>query len=448
MIPTDKKLKVFQRLEEAVEPIGMLELLAKLGDQYSARSVRRWLTELVEQKLVEKIGFKRGTKYRVIPGVGKQLESTASFFGSESRQIVQQIQRPLYERMPISYQDSWLDAYRPNITFYIPLPIQSQLYQAGKRSANHDPAGTYAHQIFNRLLIDLSYNSSRLEGNTYSLLDTERLLFKGAEAEGKLNDEKVMILNHKEAIRYLVDAAPRLQVTREAICTLHFLLADGLVEPQYAGKVRDYAVRIGGSVYMPFEDPKQLELRLSHITQKAALIENPYEQSFFLLVHLSYIQAFVDVNKRTARLAANITLIKNNLVPQSFNDVKKEDYMEAMIAVYELQNVKPLLDVYLFSYLRTCQMYDVTVQNLGFDEVRVRYRSQRRATIRNIITQKIVGTALQEYISFEAVKIIPEKDRAAFVRNMQEDLRDLDESRIAGLGITVEEFRLWRSVIE
>lgn len=115
-----------------------------------------------------------------------------------------------------------------------------------------DPAGTHAHQIFNRLLIDLSYNSSRLEGNTYSLLDTQRLVLEGSSAEGKLDEEKIMILNHKEAIRYLVDNAHRLDVDEQTICTLHYLLSDGLVEARYAGKVRDHGVRIGGSTYVPF----------------------------------------------------------------------------------------------------------------------------------------------------------------------------------------------------
>ncbi len=90
-------------------------------------------------------------------------------------------------------------------------------------------------------------------------------------------------------------------------------------------------------------------------------------------------QAFSDVNKRTARLSANIPLIKNNFVPLSFNDVEREDYTSAMIAIYELQDIRPLLDLYVFSYMRTCALYDSTVKSMGFDEIRVRYRQQRRA---------------------------------------------------------------------
>ena len=101
-----------------------------------------------------------------------------------------------------------------------------------------------------------------------------------------------MILNHKEAIRYMVDNAPKLEITEQTICTLHYLLSDGLMDTRYAGKIRDHGVRIGGSTYIPFEDKKQLQFHLNRIIDKAASIENPFEQSLFLLAHISYLQGF------------------------------------------------------------------------------------------------------------------------------------------------------------
>ena len=296
-------------------------------------------------------------------------------------------------------------------------------------------------------MIDLSYNSSRLEGNTYSLLDTQKLILEGASAEGKMEEEKMMILNHKEAIRYLVDNASKLAVNQETICTLHYLLSDGLVVSRYAGKLRDHGVRIGGSNYIPFEDKSHLELRLSRIIKKAEMILDPFEQSFFLLVHISYLQCFVDVNKRTARLCANIPLIKGNLVPLSFNDVSREDYTSAIIAIYELQNVLPLIDLYVFSYLKTCAMYDATVETVGFDEVRVRYRQQRRSVIQNLILNELIGNSMQEFIVQETSKL-PKKDQNLFLEDLMEDLREIDASRIAGLGITQEQLQKWKKLIE
>ncbi len=267
---------------------------------------------------------------------------------------------------------------------------------------------------------------------------------KGESAEGKLEVEKIMILNHKEAIRYIVDSAPKLEMTKETICTLHFLLSDGLIESNYTGKIRDHVVRIGGSTYIPFEDPRQLQIRLDRIIQKAALIEDPYEQSLFLLIHISYLQAFSDVNKRTARLSANISLIKNNLVPLSLNDVERDDFNYAMIAIYELQNVHPILDLYLFSYMRTCAAYDSTVRTIGFDEVRVRYRQQRRALIREIILNDLVGDPLEKFISSQ-MPLVKEEDQADFFQDILEDLKYLSITRIAGLGITPEQLNAWMS---
>lgn len=442
----DKKLAVLHQLSEEAEPISLPNLLEKLEGEYVERSVRRWLDEMVKEGLVEKLGLKRATKYKVKSRPKRGISTAESCFGMESMKVIEQVRRPLYERNPVAYADHWFDAYQPNITFYIPLDLRMQLQKAGQRSKREDPAGTYAHQIFNRLLIDLSYNSSRLEGNTYSLLDTQRLVLEGASAEGKLDEEKIMILNHKEAIRYLVDNAPRLEVSEQTICTLHYLLSDGLLEARDAGKIRDHGVRIGGSTYIPFEDKKQLVTRLHRIVEKAASIENPYEQSLFLLVHISYLQGFADVNKRTARLSANIPLIKNNFVPLSFNDVEREDYTSAVIAIYELQDLRPLVDLYVFSYMRTCAMYDSTVKSIGFDEIRVRYRLQRRALIRYIILNQLTGEAMKAYISAETLKLANEEDRISFFEDVVEDLKEMDLNRIAGLGITPDQLDAWKQL--
>jgi Fic family protein len=443
MTTKDKKLALLEQLRLEINPIGLPELLKKLGSGYSERTLRRWLSELASEGVIEKFGQKKGTKYQAIGEDDKKFDVVSSCFGAESLHIIELVRRPIYERAPIAYSDDWFDAYQPNHTFYLSLEKRVELEKVGKRSKKDDPAGTYAHQIFNRLLIDLSYNSSRLEGNTYSLLDTQRLILEGSSPEGKLDEEKIMILNHKEAIRYMVDTAHRLEIAEETICTLHYLLSDGLVEPKYSGKIRDHGVRIGGSTYIPFESKKQLEIRMSRIIEKGRSIENPYEQSLFLLVHLSYLQAFSDVNKRTARLSANIPLIKQNLVPQLFNDVQRDDYASAMIAIYELHEVLPIIDLYLFSYMRTCRAYDSTIKSLEFDEVRVRYRQQRRAIIRSIIVNRLSKNQITPFIVDQASKLVKEEDRASFLHGVLIDLKEIDQSRIAGLGITPEELSIW-----
>jgi Fic family protein len=446
MTPRDQKLAFLRQLSQESEPITLSAILDKIQLDYSDRTVRRWLQELVKEGLVQKSGQTKDAKYIAVKLAKETSNQVSSCFGSKSLRAIKQIKRQIFEREPVAYNDQWFDSYQPNTSFYLSEAIRSKLKSEGQRANKHDPAGTYAHQIFNRLLIDLSYNSARLEGCTYSLLDTERLLIHGDTPEGKLDEEKVMILNHKEAIRFLVEKAPGLAVSQETLFTLHYLLSDGLVESHYAGKVRDHSVRIGGSTYVPFEDPKRLKMQIKKISEKAAAIEDPFEQSFFLLVHVSYIQAFTDVNKRTARLSANIPLIVRNYVPLSFNDVGVDDYMAAMISIYELQDVHPLIDLYVYSYMRTCAAYDATVKAMGFDEVRVRYRQQRREVLREVILQKLTGNRLKKFVEKEAQKVVLLEHRSNFVEDVWEDLKQIDESRIVGLGVTVGQLKKWLSL--
>jgi len=426
-------MAVLEQLERHEDYLSLPQLMELLNHRYADRTVRRWLTSLIEEGLVEKKGKKRGTQYRAI----------VSTISEKSLEIIQYIQLPIYKRKPVTYNQKWFDSYRPNSTNYLSDSIKNELYQTGLRTPDEQPAGTYARRIYNRLLIDLSYNSSRLEGNTYSLLDTERLIFEGKSAKGKLDEEKIMILNHKEAIRHLVDSAHRLSIDTNEVCTLHFLLADGLVPTQYAGKIRDHGVRIGGSSYIPLENPILIQKQLTRICNIAAMIENPYEQSFFLLVHLAYLQAFTDVNKRTSRLCANIPFILNNLVPISFNNIGKDDYINALIVIYELNEIQPLLELYAESYLHSCQLYNVTVEAVGFDEIRIRYRQERREVVREIIINQMHGSVMRKFIKLQTNEKIKEEDHAQFVEDVLEDLKEIAPQRIVGLGITNEELNKW-----
>lgn len=436
MTKNDRKLAVVAALKKYNKPITMAELLKQLGPGFAERTIRRWLSELIDEDLVKKTGIKSSTRYQFAPSLSQSL------FAREAIKSIDYVRQPIFQRSPTVYNKQWLDEYKPNQTFYFSAKDRDQMHRQGQRGVDNNSAGTFARKIYNRLLIDLSYNSSRLEGNTYSLLDTERLIFEGASAEGKLNAEKVMILNHKEAIRHLIDFAPQIEIDFNEICTLHFLLSDSLIAPQYSGQLRDHGVRISASTYVPIENKLELEKQLQIVCQKAKLIQDPFESSFFLLTHVAYLQAFVDVNKRTSRLSANIPLIKHNLVPLSFNDVEKEDYNSAMIAIYELNDVLPLSKLYYYSYLRSCQQYDANAESMGYDEIRVRYRQIRRGILRHIIVNQLTGTKIAEYVQDQAAKI-PADQRSHFLKNVFEDLHEINPHRIAGLGVSVQQLENW-----
>ncbi len=242
----------------------------------------------------------------------------------------------------MSYNRDFLDSYVPNRNQYVPDNFRKALFQDGKRFDQQLAAGTYARQICRQLLIDLSYNSSRLEGNTYSRLDTQKLVDEGISAEGKVQTETVMIMNHKEAILFLVENAQDIVLGSLAIRNLHHLLSqDLLANPEACGNIRTLEVDIGQSTYRPLGNPHVLKELFELILQKARKIKDPFEQSFFLLVHLSCLQAFEDVNKGTSRLSCNIPFIKSNLCPLSFTDVARDDYTAALLALYEKNDVRP-----------------------------------------------------------------------------------------------------------
>ena len=452
---TAKKLAVLKCLHAQPEALSLPGLMALLPPGFAERSVRRWLSELEGEGRVARTGRKRGTRYQALAdspeppaaGRGRATDRTLAppepmRFSEAAQAATAYVSQPLFRRTPVAYDEGWLAAYEPNRTAYFPAGEAARLAAEGRRAPVGDPAGTYARRIYNRLLIDLSHHSSRLEGNTYSLLDTERLLLDGQPADGKLDMETVMILNHKEAIRHLVEQSVPRGVNYDEILTLHYLLSDALVASEHSGVVRDHGVRISGSAYIPLEDRVRLERQLRTVAEKAAAIADPYEQSLFLLVHVTYLQAFADVNKRTARLCANLPLLRHNLVPLAFNAVDKDDYATAVISIYERKAARPMAELCAASYLRTCAQYDATVEASGFDAVRVRYRQQRRQAVAGIVADVALGDALAERIRAAAAEVAAE-DRQAFVEDLREDLAALSPARIAGLGISQQQLRVW-----
>ena len=462
MKKNDRKQAILHVLNNHNDRIGMSTLISKLGQTFNDRTVRRLLSELIKEGKVIKSGAGPSTQYRIVKTniqnsvhnievaieEGASRYKLANIFQPKSLKIITTIRQPIFTRKPVSYNRDWIDVYAPNQTFYLSTQQRNQLAKAGNRTLVKEvqPAGTYSRKTLNRLLIDLSYNSSRLEGNTYSKLDTEKLLLQGLNQTDKLDAERVMILNHKDAIEYLVRNDERLGVSYKTICTIHYLLSDSLLPTQDLGKVRNQGVRIGHSVYCPLEDKRRLEANLQVIITKAEQIIDPYEQSLFLLVHIAYLQPFKDINKRTSRISANIPLVKSNVVPLSFNEINQQDYISAMLSVYELNQVSPMVDLYCFSYLRTCHAYDVTVEPIGFDPIRVKHRRIRRDLITQIIRHKINKKDRALLINQTCNNSIPLEEQKLFKKSVENDLQELTANTISGLGISEEDFNAWKKL--
>lgn len=263
---------------------------------------------------------------------------------------------PPTRRPKVPYQFEVLAGYEPNRTRWLTADEIKRLIEVG--GGRRLDASTYSRAIAQKLLVDLSYASSALEGNTYSYLDTQVLIEFGQAAQGKAAEETQMILNHKEAIVYLIDNIADIEISPRELRTLHALLSRGLMEPAAVGDIRKRIVEIGGSSYIPLSVPQKLEEELANIVSKARAIEEPFEQSLFLMAFVSYLQAFQDVNKRTGRLACNIPLLKKSLAPLSFMEMDKAKYVEGLLAFYELNRIDLLKETYVEGYVASAARYD------------------------------------------------------------------------------------------
>lgn len=442
----------------AARPSGaaVKDLLAMPQLRYPKRTLQRRLDQLVSEKRLEPGGQGRARRYRVpweepAPMTSMVREDAPVYrtgrewMSAEAQKIRAIIQLPVSQRTPVGYQGAMLDAYSPNKTFYLPASLREELEEIGQVGLSELPAGTYLRQVMDRLLIDLSWNSSRLEGNTYSLLETQRLLERGENAVGKGTRETQMILNHKAAIEMLADQAGEIAFNRYTICNLHALLADNLLpDPGASGRVRSRPVGISGTVFHPLEVPQQIEERFEEILRKASDVANPFEQAFFAMVHLPYLQPFEDVNKRVSRLAANIPLIRYNLCPLSFVDVEPHDYVGGLLAVYELNRIEYLRDVFAWAYRRSCARYSAVRQSLGDPDL---FRLTHRAAIGSFVREVVLGTmdkrAAAGWIAAEAGRTIQQADRARFIEVVETELGCLHGGNIARYRLRPSEFEAW-----
>jgi Fic family protein len=450
-IPASEYESLLQIVERHSSGVAVSDLLREPQVHFPKRTLQRRLDHLVvEQRLLAR-GEGRARRYLAAESSTMLREDVAVYttkrdwLSKQAWEIRAAVERPLGQRMPVGYNGAFLDAYKPNITCYIPYETRRQLAELGQVGFTHLPAGTYLRQVMDRLLIDLSWNSSRLEGNTYSLLETQHLLEAGRGIEGKPASETQMILNHKAAIEMLAEQASEIGFNRYTICNLHALLSDNLLaDPAACGRVRSRPVGIGGTVFHPLEVPQMIEERFEQILSKAEAIQDPFEQAFFGMVHLPYLQPFEDVNKRVSRLAANIPFIRHNLCPLSFIDVEQMDYIGGLIGVYELNRVDYLRDVFVWSYRRSCARYAAVRESLGDpDPFRLLHRAEIARVVREVVQQEMDRPKSVGFIAAEAERQIPENARKKFIEVAETELSCLHEGNIARYRLRPSEFRAW-----
>ena len=316
------------------------EIFDKINLPISYATLKRVLSQLAVEKFIE------------VNGVGKA--TTYSF--SKSYQIFYPVDLENYFEKDIdqrNIKDSFDFDLIPETLSKVDMFTETELQKLDKLQGQFlDNKGKLSVFEFNkemeRLAIDLSWKSSQIEGNTYTLLETELLLKEKLTAKGKTKDDAVMLLNHKEAIDFIVghtDYLSPLSVSR--IEDIHSIL---MKELGVKRNIRTGKVGISGTNYTPIDNEFQIKDALYEMCKLINKKDSVFEKAFLTLILLSYIQPFVDGNKRTARIVSNAVLMAYKHCPLSFRTVDSLKYKKAMLVFYEQNNVQPMKQIFIDQY--------------------------------------------------------------------------------------------------
>lgn len=417
------------------------------GHPLRSRTLQRRLSHLRAKELIEAKGEGRSVVYRLRDDVqlphGEAGVDDIIPISARAAGVRRSVRRPVAERKPVGYRAEFLKSYVPGETWYLDQPERDRLHEMGATPGGLPTGVKYARGILDRLRIDLSWASGGLEGNTYTRLETWNLIEFGHRAEDKPDAEAQMILNHDAAIELLVDHSEGLGFDVLTFRNLHAVLAENLLaDPRDEGRLRNRAVHVADSAYTPLGAPQRIEEVLLILLEKAEAIPDPFEQAFFVMVHVAYLQPFMDGNARLSRLAANIPLIKHDLCPLSFVDVPREIYADGLLGVYELGRIDLLKEVFVWAYERSSRQYGtVRPSRVEPNPFRLRYRSVLAEFLASIVRTSQPPTPLR--IREAAADRVPPADLERFVELALGELMNLNEGNVARYRLLPAEFHEW-----
>lgn len=323
------------------------EIMAGLMETPSGSTVKRLLSAAVKEGNIETVGRGPSTKYRLTPQahVTMPLDLAIYFDKDIDERVVQK-----------SFNFDLIREVLPKVEIFTKEEL-SVLFAAQKEFEKNTEGMTELeyHKEMERLGVDLSWKSSQIEGNTYSLLETERLLKDKQTASGKTKEEAIMLLNHKDALDFVLDVPDYLkELSVHRIEDIHSILTKELGVDR---NIRHRRVGITGTNYRPLDNEFQIREALEDTCTLVNGKDNVFEKALLTLVLLSYIQAFVDGNKRTARITSNAILIANGYCPISFRTVDSIDYKKAMLMFYEQNNIAAFKKIFIEQFLFAVKTY-------------------------------------------------------------------------------------------
>lgn len=323
------------------------EIGAGLYNAPSAATLKRIISEAVDKGNIEIVGKGRATKYRLTPQahVTMPLDIDTYFINDVDQRQVQE-----------SFNFELIREILPKVQLFTSDEL-SELEHGQKVFREHlaEMSDLEYRKEMERLGIDLSWKSSQIEGNTYSLLETERLLREKQTANGKTKEEAIMLLNHKDALDFILDVPDFLKdISVARIEEIHALLTKELGLER---NIRYRRVGITGTNYTPLDNEFQIREALQDTCELINGKDNVFEKALLALVLLSYIQAFTDGNKRTARITSNGILIAYGYCPISFRTVDSIDYKKAMLMFYEQNNIASFKRIFIEQFLFAVKTY-------------------------------------------------------------------------------------------
>lgn len=303
------------------------EYTAKADDKCSKNTIIRDLYVLLKNNYIKKTGSARSIRYQ--PAASNELlikYDADNYFKCD------------LDNRAIKYPQFNFDIYN-NLKNLFSADETKKLENINKIYIDKIKtlSGTILKKEYERLLIELSWKSSQIEGNTYSLLDTETLIKENIEAEGHKKEEAVMILNHKRALEFIFENKDYFKkITLKKLEELHALLTNGLGVNK---GLRKYPVGITGTNYKPLSNQLQIKDALDKLIDVINNTKNIIEKALITVIMISYIQPFEDGNKRTGRILANAVLFANDYCPLSYRSVNETDYKKAVILFYENNSI-------------------------------------------------------------------------------------------------------------
>lgn len=311
----------------------------------SAPTLRRDMALLTARRFFKQVGDRKSTKY--------ELDLSNQIFAPLDAH--EYAQKDIDERVGNS---SFNHELFPNVPKTLFEADQLSLLQDATKKfqdAAQGASSTIQRRELERFVIELAWKSSKIEGNTYSLLDTELLIKEGIEATGRSREEAVMILNHKRAFEFILEERSEfVDLKISSIKDIHRLLVENL---QISFGLRNRIIGITGSLYKPLQVPTQIQEACESLLSAIVRQQDPYSKALLALAGIGYIQPFEDGNKRTSRLTANAILLADNCAPLSYRSIGELSYREAMLTFYERNSLVTLQKLFVQQYLFACENY-------------------------------------------------------------------------------------------